>query len=172
MSDIVERIFNIYDGHRTSHIGCGEIAKEAALEIVRLREERDAAIREIGPAFAEVERLLSRQADYDGIRKGLDVMKAEAAKDAVLFAELRGQVTEQAEAIEHLQEQITEIPTLCRRYEAEIERLREERDGLRMPDELVEKASAALNSTFTYDSKMVLRDILAWHESLKEQKDE
>ena len=52
----------------------------------------------------------------------------------------------------------------CAKQAQEIERLR-------MPDELVEKASAALNSTFAYDSKMVLRDILAWHESLKEGKE-
>ena len=50
------------------------------------------------------------------------------------------------------------------RRKAEIERLR-------MPDELVEKASAELNSTFAYESKMVLRDILAWHESLKDGKE-
>ena len=52
----------------------------------------------------------------------------------------------------------------CAKQAQEIERLR-------MPDALVEKASAALNSTFAYDSKMVLRDILAWHESLKEGKE-
>ena len=51
------------------------------------------------------------------------------------------------------------------------DRLKAEIERLRMPDELVEKASAALNSTFAYDSKMVLRDILAWHESLKDGKE-
>ena len=53
----------------------------------------------------------------------------------------------------------------------EVDRLKAEIERLRIPAELVEKASTALNSTFAYDSKMVLRDILAWHESLKEGKE-
>ena len=64
------------------------------------------------------------------------------------------------------------------KLQAEIERLREERDALRMPAELVERATAMTEFTslstesWSEHMEVVLRDILAWHASLKEGKDE
>ena len=58
------------------------------------------------------------------------------------------------------------------RLRAQIKRLQEERDGLRMPDELVERVGASLRAGFGRQAdKDVLREILAWHEGLKEQKE-
>jgi len=61
---------------------------------------------------------------------------------------------------------------------AAIRELREERDALRMPAELVERATdmTEFTSLSTKDwrehMEVLLLDILAWHESLKEGKDE
>jgi len=62
MSDIIHRL-NAHASAEHDGVNC-EIGFEAAetiidlrLEIERLTKERDAAIREIGPAFAEIERL-------------------------------------------------------------------------------------------------------------------
>jgi len=63
------------------------------------------------------------------------------------------------------------------KLQAEIERLREERDALRMPAALVERATAMTEFTalstesWSEHMEVLLLDILAWHESLKEGKE-
>ena len=57
--------------------------------------------------------------------------------------------------------------------EAEIERLRDERDALRMPAELVERATAMTEFTalstedWSEHMEVLLLEILAWHEGMK-----
>ena len=63
------------------------------------------------------------------------------------------------------------------KLQAEIERLREERDALRMPAELVERATAMTEFTslstedWSEHMEVLLLDILAWNESVKEKKE-
>jgi hypothetical protein len=78
MSDIIHRL-NAHASAEHDGVNC-EIGFEAAerimylrLEIERLTKERDAAIREIGPAFAEIERLkIASSALLDRIEKFID----------------------------------------------------------------------------------------------------
>lgn len=77
MSDIVDRIFATYDGHKTSHIGCGEIAKEAAHEILRLR--------------AEVERLTADRQE-SALQTVIEIRDNEIALQLREIASLRAEV--------------------------------------------------------------------------------
>lgn len=83
--------------------------------------------------------------------------------DSCRFENDTAEITRLRSEVERLQEQITEIPTLCRRYEHQIEQLKA---SAGLPGELVERIR--LCATFwwehgggTYD---LLVDILAWHE--------